>query len=62
MHFDLQYHFVRNRHQRGDLSIRFVPTAQQRADMFTKALGGAVFLNAKKDLRIQGLVETRSCA
>jgi hypothetical protein len=61
-HINLQYHFVRDRYLRGDLSIRFVPTAQQRADIFTKALGGAAFVQAKKDLRVQGPVKTRSGA
>jgi hypothetical protein len=61
-HIDLQFHFLRDRYQRGDLFVRFVPTGQQRADMFTKALGGAGFLNAKRDLRVQGPVATRSGA
>ena len=42
-HIDVQYQFVRDRYQRGDLSIQFVPTTDQRADMFTKQLGGPEF-------------------
>jgi hypothetical protein len=42
-HIDVQFHFVRDRFQRGDLSVRFVPTADQKADMFTKQLGGPEF-------------------
>jgi hypothetical protein len=59
---DLQFHFIRDRYQRGDLSVRFVPSAEQKADVFTTAFGGAAFLKAKKDLRIVGSVETRSGA
>jgi hypothetical protein len=39
-HIDVQFHFVRDRFQRGDVSVNFVPTADQRADMFTKQLAG----------------------
>lgn len=42
-HIDVQFQFVRDRFQRGDISVRFVPTSQQRADMFTKQLGGPEF-------------------
>jgi hypothetical protein len=39
-HVDMQYHFVRDRIERGELRARFVPTDGQLADMFTKALPG----------------------
>lgn len=42
-HIDVQYQFVRDRFQRGDVSIQFVPTMDQRADMFTKQLCGPEF-------------------
>ena len=42
-HIDVQYQFVRDRFQRGDVSIQFVPTMEQKADMFTKQLGGPEF-------------------
>jgi hypothetical protein len=42
-HIDVQYQFVRDRYQRGDLSIRFVSTTDQMADMMTKQLGGPEF-------------------
>jgi hypothetical protein len=61
-HVDLHFHFLRDRYQRGDLSVRFVPTGQQRADVLTKALGGAAFVDAKKELRVHGPVEARSGA
>jgi hypothetical protein len=39
-HVDVQYHFVRDRFQRGELGVQFVATDEQLADMFTKALSG----------------------
>jgi hypothetical protein len=42
-HIDVQFHFVRDRFQRGDVKVIFVPTADQRADIFTKQLGGPEF-------------------
>jgi hypothetical protein len=42
-HIDVQYHFVRDRFQRGDVSVTFVPTGDQHADIFTKQLAGPEF-------------------
>jgi transposase InsO family protein len=45
-HVDLQYHFVRDRYQRGDIDVTYVSTGEQLADMFTKPLPGPVFEKA----------------
>ena len=37
-HIDLQFHFVRDRYMRGDVMVRFVPSGQQRADVFKRRL------------------------
>lgn len=42
-HIDIQFQHVRDRYQRGDVTVRFVSTTDQRADMFTKQLGGPEF-------------------
>jgi hypothetical protein len=42
-HIDLQFHFVSERFQRGDIPISFVPTTEQHADIFTKQLSGPMF-------------------
>lgn len=42
-HIDVQFQFVRDRFQRGDIAVRFVSTTDQRADIFTKQLGGPEF-------------------
>lgn len=42
-HIDIQYHFIRDRYQRGDIAISFVPTSGQHADIFTKQVPGPEF-------------------
>ena len=42
-HIDVQYHFIRERYQRGDVQVKFVPTDKQLADMFTKQLPGPAY-------------------
>ena len=42
-HIDVQFQFVRDRYQRGDVAVNYVSTTDQRADMFTKQLGGPEF-------------------
>ena len=39
-HIDVQYHFLKDRYQRGDLKVDFVESGKQMADMFTKQLPG----------------------
>jgi hypothetical protein len=42
-HIDVQFHFVRDRFQKGDISVGFVSTSDQHADIFTKQLAGSMF-------------------
>ena len=42
-HVDVKYHFVTETVERGAVKLRWVPTAQQQADIFTKALAAPVF-------------------
>jgi hypothetical protein len=42
-HIDIQFHFIRNRYIHKDIDVVFVPTKQQKADSFTKALSGPAF-------------------
>jgi hypothetical protein len=39
-HIDLCFHFCKDRIERGDVFVEYVQSGEQRADMFTKALGG----------------------
>jgi hypothetical protein len=37
-HIDIRHHFIRDHVQQGDIEIHYIPTEQQLADVFTKAL------------------------
>ena len=37
-HIDIRYHFVRERVASGEIELKYIPTAQQLADLLTKAL------------------------
>ncbi|TQD96597.1 hypothetical protein C1H46_017758 [Malus baccata] len=51
-HLDTDYHFVREKVQKGDISVHYIPTDDQVADVFTKGLHSLVFL---KHCRFLGL-------
>jgi hypothetical protein len=42
-HIDIRYHFVRERVAAGELTLDYIPTECQLADIFTKALDVTVF-------------------
>ena len=42
-HIELHHHFVRERVLEGEISLHYVPTTDQPADIFTKSLGRARF-------------------
>jgi hypothetical protein len=37
-HFDIKHHYIRDQVQKGVMTLRYLPTAQMTADIFTKAL------------------------
>jgi len=39
-HIDVRHHFVREQVERGKIALEYVPTGEQHADCFTKALAG----------------------
>jgi transposase InsO family protein len=49
-HVDVKYHFVTEAVERGVIQLRWVPTTQQQADIFTKALAAPVFLLLRSQL------------
>ncbi|CAN0232626.1 unnamed protein product, partial [Scytosiphon promiscuus] len=54
-HIDVRFHFIRDLHRRGVISVHYVPTGEQRADMLTKPLAREKFFehrNALMDLRV----------
>jgi hypothetical protein len=49
-HVDVKYHFVTESVERGVVTLKWVPTAQQQADIFTKALATPVFTTLRQQL------------
>jgi ribonuclease HI len=47
-HIDIKYHFVRNLVESGVVDIIYVPTENNVADLFTKAVSVATFLKLSK--------------
>jgi hypothetical protein len=51
-HIDIQYHFLRDQQQRGDIEIAYVSTKEQLADIFTKPLDEKTFTKLRNELNI----------
>jgi len=49
-HVDIKYCFITEVVERGDVTLKWVPTTEQQADIFTKALAGPVFVHFRKQL------------
>ena len=49
-HIDYRHHFVREGVQRGDIAMEYVTTAEQLADIFTKALDPILFIKFRDRL------------
>jgi transposase InsO family protein len=49
-HVDVKYHFVTETVEQGSVKLRWVPTTQQQADLFTKALAAPPFESLRKQL------------
>ncbi|KAG0572350.1 hypothetical protein KC19_VG087600 [Ceratodon purpureus] len=53
-HIEVRHHFIRERIQSGEISVDFVPTGEQIADILTKALGKTAFVRLRNQL---GLIQ-----
>ena len=51
-HIDTRYHFIRDQYVKGEFEIKFVPSGEQHADIFTKPLGNILFSKAQSDLNL----------
>lgn len=49
-HVDVKYHFITETVEQGSVQLKWVPTTQQQADIFTKALAAPVFQLLRKQL------------
>ncbi|KAI4386896.1 hypothetical protein MLD38_004775 [Melastoma candidum] len=52
-HVTIDYHFIREQVRCGDLVVKFVPTKEQRADIFTKNLNGRSFTHQRTTLMLR---------
>ena len=51
-HIAIQYHFLRDHQQRGDIEIAYVSTKEQLADIFTKPLDEKIVTKLRHELNI----------
>ncbi|KAM0982243.1 hypothetical protein ACFX2A_015487 [Malus domestica] len=51
-HLDTDFHFVRERVQKGDLQVQYIPTEAQIADVLTKGLHSPLFVHHCSNLRL----------
>ena len=49
-HIDIRYHFLRGHVQKKDISMHFIGTDKQLADIFTEALNEQRFLTLRNEL------------
>ena len=49
-HVDVKYHFITETVERGEVTLKWVPSAEQHADIFTKALAAPVFQHLRAQL------------
>jgi hypothetical protein len=52
-HIEIDIHFVRDKVQLGDVRVLHVPIALQYADIFTKGLSTAAFVDFRSSLTVR---------
>lgn len=56
-HFEVDLHFSRQKVETGEISVDYVSTNEQPADVLTKALGRTKFESGRNMLNLKNLVE-----
>ena len=51
-HIEVRYHFLRDNVEKGNISLSYVPTQDQLADIFTKPLDQVTFTRLRGELRV----------
>jgi hypothetical protein len=51
-HIDIQHHFLRDHHQKGDIEVYHINTENQLADIFTKPLDEKTFCRLRSELNV----------
>ena len=59
-HIDIQYHFIREKFEQGEIDISYIPTTQQLADIMTKALSRDKFEMFRTSLPMASLQDIQS--
>ena len=54
-HIEIRHHFLRDHAQKGDITLDFVRTEDQLADIFTKSLNENQFVNIRRQLGVISL-------
>ena len=54
-HIEIRHHFLRDHAQKGDITLDFVGTEDQLADVFTKPLNENQFVNIRRQLGVISL-------
>ncbi|KAE8975051.1 hypothetical protein PR001_g25156 [Phytophthora rubi] len=52
---DLKYHKVHDFHERGEFEVRYCPSSENLADIFTKAVGPTLFRKFRQQLNVMPL-------
>ena len=52
-HIDIKYHFTREQLEKGNITIKYVSTGEQQADIFTKAVPVAKFEAMRNNIGLQ---------
>ena len=51
-HIEIRHHFLRDHAEKGDITLEFIRTEEQLADIFTKPLNEPQFVNIRTQLGI----------
>ena len=51
-HIKIKHHFLRDHAQKGDITLEFVSTKDQLADIFTEPLSEEQFVYIRRQLRV----------
>jgi len=54
-HIDIRHHFIRDNIEKDKISLEFVSSEKQLADIFTKPLNENTFINLRRELGITSL-------
>ena len=54
-HIEIRHHFLRDHAQKGDITLEFVSTKDQLADIFTKPLSEEQFVDIRRQLGVISL-------